>query len=124
MMRVLILVAIMFGLSSCGLVRNTAGALGVGSSAVNRTTVEADGVRFRARTTVTSDDRRDFDATAEPFAANPEGAVEAARYQATRYCLLTFGGSDTAWTVGPDTPPEELSVEDDTVTLSGRCTQR
>ena len=110
--------------ASCGVVRNTAGAIGVGGASANRTSVEQDGVRFRARTTADREDRRNFAATATPFALNPEGSVNAARYQATRYCILTYGGSDTEWFIGPDTPLDQLSIVDDTVTLEGRCTQK
>lgn len=124
MLRLGLILGLVLTLASCGVVRNTAGAIGVGGSATNRTDVEEDGVRFRARTTAEREDKRDFAATASPFAINPEGAVRAARYQATRYCILTYGGSDTEWVVGPDTPLDQLTIVDDTVTLEGRCTQK
>ncbi len=63
-------------------------------------------------------------APVSPVAVDPDGAREAGRYQATRYCLLTYGGSDKEWTIGPDLPIEELPVDGDTLTLQGRCTQR
>lgn len=110
--------------ASCGAVRNTAGALGFGQAAANRTQLEDNGIRYRARTSAERDDKRSFTATASPVAPDPEGAVDAAVYQATRYCILTYGGSDTEWITGPDTPVEELPIEDNTVSLTGRCTQK
>jgi hypothetical protein len=124
MMRVVLLLALVLATASCGAVRNTAGALGVGSSAAGRTTLETNGVRYRARTTADREDRRSFTSSAGPTSPSLEGAVEAAVYQATRYCLLTFGGSDTEWITGPDTAPENLPLDGDLVTLTGRCTQK
>jgi hypothetical protein len=107
-------------LSGCGLVRNSP----IGAAGPNRTTFEAAGVTFRARSSADPEDSRNFQVFARPHAVNPEGAVQAARHQATRYCILTFGGSDIEWGVGPDTPLSEVPVEEDEVVLSGRCTQR
>ena len=125
MLRLLLAAAlILSSTASCGVVRNTAGAIGLGQASATRSRVEEDGVRYRARATASRQNPRDFTVTVSPFAANPEGAVEAGRYQATRYCLLTFGGSDTEWEIGPDTPLEELPVDGDDLTLTGRCTQK
>ena len=122
-MRYLIFLSLILTLSSCGVARNAAGALGVGKAAAKRTDVEIDGTRFRAKISTEREDKRSFLVTGTPFAVNPEGAVEAAQYEATRYCLLTYGGSDIEWTIGPKTPVEELPVENDVVQLDGRCTQ-
>ena len=124
MLRIVLILGLTSALASCGVARNTAGVFGIGKGAKNRTSVEAGGVRFTARSEADKDDNRNFSATASPFAVNPEGAVKAARYQSTRYCILTFGGSDTEWTVGPDTPVDQFVIVDDTVTLQGRCTQK
>ncbi len=123
MTRILVLFALILGLASCGLVRNTAGRLGVGGGSAKRASVEAEGVRFRARASASREDRRSVTVTVTPFAVNPEASLEAGRYQATRYCLLTYGGSDTEWIIGPDAARDQLPVSDDTVTLQGRCTQ-
>jgi len=124
MKKILLLMTIAFCLSSCGVARNVGSTLGVGKASSNRTTVENDGIRYRARASATREDRRNFIVTVSPVAQNPEGALEAGRYQATRYCLLTFGGSDTDWTIGPETPISEIPIEGKTLTLTGRCTQK
>ena len=124
MTRLLILGLVLLSVAGCSRIQGAAGALGVGNANANRAQVEREGVRYRARAHAESEDKRDFAITVTPVAVNPEGAIEVGRYAATRYCLLTFGGSDKDWTSGPDKPIEELAVSDDTVTLLGRCTQR
>jgi len=86
--------------------------------------VEFEGQRFRANLSSPGEDRREMVITVTPVAVNPEAAQEAGRFEATKYCLNRYGGSDTEWTVGPDLPVERLVVVDDTITLQGRCTQR
>ena len=49
------------------------------------------------------------------------GAREAARYEATVYCVTNYGSSDIKWVVGPDTPPENLRLVDDALTFQGAC---
>lgn len=83
-----------------------------------------DGIAFNARLSADREDRRAFTITVRPASANVEAAQEAGRYEAVKYCLRNYGGSEAEWTVGPDTPPEQLRIVDDTVTLTGRCTER
>lgn len=85
---------------------------------------EFDGQRFSARLTATRDNPRDFTVVVSPASGNVPAAQEAGRYEATKYCLQTFGGSDTVWTVGPDLPVEQVTVAGDAITMTGRCTQR
>lgn len=124
MTRLVILGIVVLSMAACGRVSSGLGRIGLGSGAVERTSVEVEGQRFKARANPDREDPRNFSVTVTPVAVNPEGAMDSARYQATRYCLLTYGGSDTDWVLGPDTPLTELSIADDTATLSGRCTQR
>ena len=69
-------------------------------------------------------DRREFTVRVSPFLSVSEQALASARHRATSYCLENYGGSNIAWTIGPDQPIEELVVDADSVTLAGRCTQR
>ena len=123
-MRIFVLIALVLTLTACSRVQGGLGRLGVGSGAAKRTQVEIDGTRFKARANTSSGDKRLIDITVTPVAVNPDAAREAGRYEATKYCLLTFGGSDTEWIIGPDLPIDELPVDGDTLTLQGRCTQR
>lgn len=124
MTRVLVLCIAIAGLSACNAVRNTAGAIGVGSSTPFRTVLDKDGVRYRAQVKAGEDDRRDMAISVSPFATDPEAALSTASFAANRYCILVYGGSDKTWTVGPDAPVDQLAIDDDTATLLGRCTQR
>ena len=124
MTRFLILGLVALSLAGCSRIQNGLGSLGIGGANAKRSNIEVQGVRFRAHASPDTADRRDFTVTVRPVAANPEAALEAGRYQATRYCLLTYGGSDTAWTIGPDSPHDSLPVTNDTITLQGRCTHR
>lgn len=85
---------------------------------------EFDGLRFSAKLTSTRDNPRDFTIVISPASANVAAAQEAGRYEATKYCLQTFGGSDTVWTLGPDLPVDQVRLVGDTITMTGRCTQR
>lgn len=124
MIRLSLMCALALSLTACSKLQGAAGAVGVGSGSANRSHLEIDGVRYKAKTKADSADKRDFAVTATPLGANPDAAIEAAEYQATRYCLLTYGGSDKDWVQGPDTPLSQLPISDNSVTLSGRCTQR
>lgn len=124
MTRIAVLLVLTTALGACGTLSNGISSLNPfgGGKARNQQMV-IDGVRFRARARPSSEDKRDITITIKPVAVNPEGAVEAGRYEATKYCLLTYGGSDTDWIIGPDTPLSQIPLEDDTFTMHGRCTQ-
>ena len=123
--RAILLAVLLSALAGCSPIQNTFGGLfGGGAGAAKRASLEVGATRFRARATPDAEDKRNFAVSVSPLAVNPEGALEAARYQATRYCLLTYGGSDTEWVAGPDTPLSQLPIDGDQVTLRGRCTHR
>lgn len=65
--------------------------------------------------------RADFTTTVWEVSQSLEGARQAGRYEATKYCIKEYGSSKVAWSVGPDTPPENLRIVDDTLTFAGRC---
>lgn len=62
-----------------------------------------------------------FTVTVKPVSKSVEGALAAGQYEAIIHCVNYFGSSDIEWTVGPDTPSEQLSVVNDVLTLQGRC---
>ncbi|MFW2586871.1 hypothetical protein [Sagittula sp. SSi028] len=87
-------------------------------------TATFDGQSFRASAKGDKTDRTMFVATAHNPAKSLDGAVQAASYQAVKYCITTYGTSDIDWTVGPDTPPAQLPVSDQVLRLSGQCRDR
>ncbi|MFK7743465.1 MAG: hypothetical protein AB8B47_00315 [Roseobacter sp.] len=80
-----------------------------------------DGEFFRTKIKTERGSRQNFVVTARPVQASLEGAREAARYEATVYCVNRYGRSDIIWAVGPDSPDEELPISGDTLTFEGQC---
>lgn len=62
-----------------------------------------------------------FTATVWKVSQSLDGARQAVAYEGTKYCIAKYGTSKIDWTVGPDTPVENLTVVDDKLTYSGRC---
>lgn len=90
-----------------------------------RDAVTFDGMRFDARLDASREDRRDFTVTVRGAAANVPAALQAGGYEATRYCLTTFGDSRVDWTAGPDRMPEQVALTADGATvLQGGCRAR
>lgn len=67
------------------------------------------------------DARHKFQVTASPVSASLLGAKEAARYEATVFCVNEYGSSAIRWVVGPDDADEVLPIANDTLTLEGAC---
>jgi len=68
------------------------------------------------------DDRRDFDATVRRAGRGIEGAQKAAVYEATRYCLQSFGTSEIAWAgVAEGQEGPAYARSGDRLSVSGRC---
>ncbi|MGJ8545112.1 MAG: hypothetical protein ACSHWZ_06680 [Sulfitobacter sp.] len=99
-----------------------ASLLGACSSKEDR--VLFDGQYFRSKASRVGDDFEVFNVTVKPVSASFQGAREAGVYEATTYCVNNFGSSEIAWAVGPDTPPQALSIEKDTLVFQGRCRAR
>lgn len=84
--------------------------------------VAFDGQYFRAKVSKVDKQRDQFTVTVGPASASLDGAKEAGRYEATRYCIAQYGTSDKEWVVGPDSPNEALKIEGDKLVLRGACT--
>ncbi|WP_298969901.1 hypothetical protein [uncultured Roseobacter sp.] len=67
------------------------------------------------------DERHKFQVTASPVSASLLGAKEAARYEATVFCVNEYGSSAIDWVIGPDDADETLPIANDTLTLQGAC---
>ena len=83
--------------------------------------IRFDGQVFSSRLKSERGDRARFVVTARPVSASLAGAREAARYEATSYCVNEYGSSDIDWQVSPDAEEAELPIEGDTLTLQGEC---
>ncbi|WP_232825504.1 hypothetical protein [Albibacillus kandeliae] len=80
-----------------------------------------DGINFRTKSKRIDDDWSRFTVTVPNVSRSLTGALEAGDYEGTRYCVTNFGTSRIKWTVGPDTPPQQLPINKDDLTLSGEC---
>ncbi|SMX28545.1 hypothetical protein TRP8649_02670 [Pelagimonas phthalicica] len=80
-----------------------------------------DGERFRGGVKAARSDRQHFVATVRNVSKSKAGAIEAAEHEGIRHCIEYFGTSDIDWEVGPETNPDALVVENDTLTFMGSC---
>ena len=80
-----------------------------------------DGKYFRTKLSKVDGQRDVFTLRVRNASQSINGAREAARYEATVYCVTNYGSSDIKWVVGPDTPPENLRLVDDALTFQGAC---
>ena len=85
----------------------------------NVNAVKFDGHYFAGRASKSSVDPYDFSVRIRNAAKSIAGAREAARYEATIYCIEQFGTSDIIWSIGPE--DEAISLSNGSLTLAGRC---
>jgi hypothetical protein len=83
-----------------------------------------DGIKFKGKVAAISDDKRDFAVTVRDAAGKAAAAAQAARYEATLYCMDRFAGSDVVWADGVLQDADALVVADGTLVRQGRCVQR
>ena len=86
--------------------------------------VAFDGVYFRSTSTAIEKQRDFFEIKTTPASSSLDGAREAGRYEATRYCIENFGTSNMAWINGPDAENGSLTIDDDSLILRGTCEPR
>ena len=85
--------------------------------------VEFDGHYFPAKAKAV--DRKvsiaEFTVEIKDVSQSLDGARAAGEYEATRYCVTEYGSSRIDWAIGPETAPEDLMIEGDTLTFRGTC---
>lgn len=97
-------------------------ALGACTDSQNR--IAFDGHYFRAKAQRVDGQREVFTVRVRDVSRSLEGAIQAGRHAGNAYCVDNFGSSDIEWSVGPDTPPENLLVENNTLVFAGVCPNR
>ena len=78
---------------------------------------------FRAQLTK-GDDRRDIAVRVRAGGVSVDDVRESVRFQATRYCLATYGGSDTRWQIDPVTGDWAFRRDGQDMIFNGRCVAR
>ena len=80
-----------------------------------------DGQYFRTKVAKVDKQRDVFTVRIRDVSRSLDGAREAGRHAGVSYCVENYGSSKIDWQVGPDTPPEELEIIDDTLMFQGVC---
>ena len=70
------------------------------------------------------EDRRDITVRVRAQNATVAQVRESARFQATRYCLTNYGGSETHWTLDARTGDWAFVQDGDEMVFTGRCVAR
>ncbi len=110
-MRILLLLSMILALAACGN-RNPAR---------NATT----NVELPFETKLDrGEDPRDIAVRVEHEGNGLEEVRESVRFEATKYCLLNFGGSDTDWDIDPATDDWAFTQDGDELIFTARCTVR
>lgn len=86
-----------------------------------RDRIAFDGQFFRSNASRVDGDRQQIVVTVRPVSASFAGALDAGRYEATRYCIANYGNSAVDWVLGPDQEPSTYRIENDTLVLRGAC---
>ncbi|MFK7838170.1 MAG: hypothetical protein AB8B60_18315 [Sulfitobacter sp.] len=82
-----------------------------------------DGHFFRAKVAKVDGQRDVFTVRIRDVAQSLDGARQAGGHEGITYCVENYGSSKIDWSVGPDTPPEELRIVDNTLVFQGVCPQ-
>lgn len=98
-----------------------AAALAVPACTKKNTRVLFNGNYFPAKSSAVKDDRQSFVVRVQRIERGLDGAREAARYEATRYCIENFGTSEIEWIRGPDAEDGTLDISGSTLVVSGTC---
>ena len=69
-------------------------------------------------------DRRNFTVTVRASGASIDRVRETVRFEATGYCLNSFGSSDTRWDIDPVTNDWAFRRAGQNMIFTGRCTAR
>jgi len=111
--HLIVLSCIALTLSGCGLRERIFGTTGTADRALPYRTSLARG-----------EDRRNITVRVRARNAGVAQVRESVRFQATRYCLANFGGSDTRWTLDARTGDWAFSHDGDEMVFTGRCVAR
>ncbi len=78
---------------------------------------------YRAKLTK-GDDRRNITIRVRAGGVTVNDVRESVRFEATRYCIANYGGSDTRWLIDPATGDWAFSRDGQDMIFTGRCTAR
>ncbi len=70
------------------------------------------------------DDRRNIAVRVRAGGVSVDAVRESVRFEATRYCLSTYGASDTRWQIDPATGDWAFTRVGEDMIFNGRCVAR
>lgn len=113
MIRALIILVLAASVASCGAFR----------SDKSKGAASERALPFKAKLKK-GDDKRDISISVKNNGAGLEEVRESVRFEATKYCLLNFGGSEADWTIDPATDDWAFVQDGDALTFTARCSVR
>lgn len=88
----------------------------------NKTEFAFDGIEFKSKVEAIEKEKREhFSVEVRRATQSINGAKEAGRYAATRYCIEQYGTSRIEWISGPDQENQTLKMDDDDLIMEGIC---
>jgi len=111
-MKQVIILALILGLSGCASLRDRFGGNKQAEAALP----------YKAERIKSEDLRLVQVAVTAPATATVDEMRESVRFQATAYCIKTFGNSDTEWATDPATGDWAFTRQQDVALFTGRCT--
>ena len=70
------------------------------------------------------DDRRNISVRVRAGGVSVDDVRESVRFEATRYCLSSYGASDTRWDIDPTTGDWAFNRDGQDMIFTGRCVAR
>ena len=67
------------------------------------------------------DDKRDISISVDNKGEGLEAVRESVRFEATKYCLLNYGGSDAEWAIDSETDDWAFSQDGSALVFEARC---
>ncbi len=96
-------------------------ACGEAPSSANRVAFDGEFFRASAKHVNKKASPSEFTVTVNGVSASLDGAREAGRYEATKFCIRNFGSSRIDWKLSPDAEAQNLRIENDKLTFAGTC---
>ena len=111
MLRVALIISLALAVASCG-------RLGLGNAGKRAETENT--LPFKAK--LKKGDARAFTVSVVHKGSGVSDLRESVRFEATKYCLLTFGASDAAWEINPASNDWAFTQDGDSLIFNGECT--
>ena len=113
MIRLLLIISLVLGTASCSRF----------SRDKSRNAESERALPFKAKLS-TGEDKRDIAIAVVNKGAGLEDVRESVRFEATKYCLLNYGGSDAEWQMSSVSKDWAFTQDGDKLVFNARCTVR